>query len=150
MDLSQWLLCCCWTLCMFWIQTKCWLLTRPIYLCRLLTQDGVIEAVKRKRYFEKPCTERKRKNYENCRRIYHSEMARKLAFIGRKDREDPWLGCWWAGEWRDLSMDWFILRPKMEENVNLKSLLHLNDLWETNKMGFILSQYSTAKGRKHL
>ncbi|KAF7210940.1 small ribosomal subunit protein bS21m [Nothobranchius furzeri] len=62
-------------------------------LNRVLTQDGIIDTVKRKRYYEKPCRERQRKNFERCRRIYHSEMARKLAFISKTDREDPWLGC---------------------------------------------------------
>ncbi|XP_071356810.1 small ribosomal subunit protein bS21m [Trachinotus anak] len=62
-------------------------------LNRCLTQDGVIEDVKRKRYFEKPCRERQRKNFENCRRIYHMEMARKIAFLSKTSREDPWLGC---------------------------------------------------------
>uniref|UniRef100_A0A8C6SE79 Mitochondrial ribosomal protein S21 n=1 Tax=Neogobius melanostomus TaxID=47308 RepID=A0A8C6SE79_9GOBI len=63
------------------------------HLNRVLTQDGIIDTVKRKRYYEKPCRERIRKNFENCRRIYHSEMARKLSFISRTNREDPWLGC---------------------------------------------------------
>ncbi|XP_061681970.1 28S ribosomal protein S21, mitochondrial [Syngnathoides biaculeatus] len=62
------------------------------YLNRILTQDGIIEAVKRKRYYEKPCRERQRKNYENCKRIYDTEMARKIAFISRANRTDPWLG----------------------------------------------------------
>ncbi|XP_034401102.1 28S ribosomal protein S21, mitochondrial [Cyclopterus lumpus] len=62
-------------------------------LNRVLTQDGIIESVKRKRYFEKPCRERQRKNFENCRRIYNTEMARKITFISRTNREDPWLGC---------------------------------------------------------
>ncbi|KAJ0003445.1 hypothetical protein NQD34_008543 [Periophthalmus magnuspinnatus] len=62
-------------------------------LTRVLNQDGIIDTVKRKRYYEKPCRERIRKNFENCRRIYHSEMARKIAFISRTNREDPWLGC---------------------------------------------------------
>ncbi|XP_022603392.1 28S ribosomal protein S21, mitochondrial [Seriola dumerili] len=62
-------------------------------LNRFLTQEGIIEVVKRKRYFEKPCRERQRKNFENCRRIYHMEMARKIAFISKTSREDPWLGC---------------------------------------------------------
>ncbi|XP_053718943.1 28S ribosomal protein S21, mitochondrial [Synchiropus splendidus] len=62
-------------------------------LTRFLSQDGIIDHVKRKRYYEKPCIARQRKNFENCRRIYHSEMARKIAFISRTDREDPWLGC---------------------------------------------------------
>ncbi|XP_006788074.1 28S ribosomal protein S21, mitochondrial [Neolamprologus brichardi] len=60
---------------------------------RILTQDGIVDTVKRKRYYEKPCRERQRKNFENCRRIYHTEMARKIAFISRTNREDPWLGC---------------------------------------------------------
>ncbi|TWW65647.1 small ribosomal subunit protein bS21m [Takifugu rubripes] len=62
-------------------------------LTRLLTQDGIIETVKRKRYFEKPCRERRRRSYENCKRIYNTEMARKVAFISRTNRQDPWLGC---------------------------------------------------------
>uniref|UniRef100_A0A8C7X183 Mitochondrial ribosomal protein S21 n=1 Tax=Oryzias sinensis TaxID=183150 RepID=A0A8C7X183_9TELE len=60
---------------------------------RLLTQDGIIDTVKRKRYYEKPCRERQRKNFENCKRIYNTEMARKIAFISRTNRDDPWLGC---------------------------------------------------------
>lgn len=65
----------------------------PFYTLRLLTQDGIIETVKRKRYFEKPCRERRRRSYENCKRIYNTEMARKVAFISRTNRQDPWLGC---------------------------------------------------------
>ncbi|AWP21492.1 putative 28S ribosomal protein S21 mitochondrial [Scophthalmus maximus] len=62
-------------------------------LNRVLNQEGIVEAVKRKRYFEKPCRERQRKSFESCRRIYHMEMARKISFISRTNREDPWLGC---------------------------------------------------------
>lgn len=61
-------------------------------LSRVLSQDGIIETVKRKRYFEKPCRERQRKNFENCKRIYHMDMARKIAFVSRTNRADPWLG----------------------------------------------------------
>ncbi|XP_030265411.1 small ribosomal subunit protein bS21m [Sparus aurata] len=62
-------------------------------LNRVLTQEGIIDTVKRKRYYEKPCRERQRKSFENCRRIYHMEMARKLAFVSRTNRDDPWVGC---------------------------------------------------------
>ncbi|XP_028253160.1 28S ribosomal protein S21, mitochondrial-like [Parambassis ranga] len=62
-------------------------------LTRFLTLDGINETVKRKRYFEKPCRERQRKSFEKCKRIYHMEMARKINFISRTNREDPWLGC---------------------------------------------------------
>jgi len=59
----------------------------------ILTTDGIIDEVKRRRYYEKPCRRRIRENYENCRRIYNMEMARKLGFLMRKNRQDPWLGC---------------------------------------------------------
>ncbi|KAG8005251.1 28S ribosomal protein S21 [Nibea albiflora] len=61
-------------------------------LNRILSQEGIIDTVKRKRYFEKPCRERQRKSFENCRRIYHTEMDRKIAFVSRTNRDDPWLG----------------------------------------------------------
>nr|ACO08464.1 Mitochondrial 28S ribosomal protein S21 [Oncorhynchus mykiss] len=61
-------------------------------LNRVLSVDGIIETVKRKRYYEKPCRRRQRENYENCKRIYHSEMARKISFISRTQRQDPWVG----------------------------------------------------------
>ncbi|XP_017570863.1 28S ribosomal protein S21, mitochondrial [Pygocentrus nattereri] len=62
-------------------------------LNRVLSTDGIIETVKRGRYYEKPCRRRQRENYENCKRIYHTEMARKISFISRANRQDPWLGC---------------------------------------------------------
>ncbi|KAM4662028.1 small ribosomal subunit protein bS21m isoform 1-T3 [Discoglossus pictus] len=62
-------------------------------LNRILTVEGIIEDSKRRRYYEKPCNKRRRENYENCRRIYNSEMARKVTFLMRKNREDPWPGC---------------------------------------------------------
>ncbi|XP_072530772.1 small ribosomal subunit protein bS21m [Salminus brasiliensis] len=62
-------------------------------LNRVLAMDGVIDTVKRGRYYEKPFRLRQRKNYENCKRIYHTEMARKVSFISRTNRQDPWLGC---------------------------------------------------------
>nr|ACO07695.1 Mitochondrial 28S ribosomal protein S21 [Oncorhynchus mykiss] len=61
-------------------------------LNRVLSVDGIIETVKRKRYYEKPCRRRQRENYENCKRIYHSEMAWKISFISRTQRQDPWVG----------------------------------------------------------
>ncbi|NP_001153310.2 small ribosomal subunit protein bS21m [Danio rerio] len=63
------------------------------FLNRVLSTDGIIESVKRRRYFEKPCRKQIRKNYENCKRIYNTEMSRKIGFIAKAQREDPWLGC---------------------------------------------------------
>ncbi|XP_011829053.1 PREDICTED: 28S ribosomal protein S21, mitochondrial [Mandrillus leucophaeus] len=62
-------------------------------LYRILTMDGLIEDIKRRRYYEKPCRRRQRESYERCRRIYNMEMARKINFLMRKNRADPWQGC---------------------------------------------------------
>lgn len=60
---------------------------------RILSQDGITESVKQRRYYEKPCRKRQRLAYEACRRVYNTEMARKISFLSRKSRTDPWLGC---------------------------------------------------------
>ncbi|NXX99442.1 RT21 protein, partial [Centropus bengalensis] len=60
---------------------------------RILTQDGLVDAVRRGRYYEKPCRRRQRRAYEACRRVYNNEMGRKIAFLARSTRADPWLGC---------------------------------------------------------
>ncbi|XP_051848716.1 28S ribosomal protein S21, mitochondrial [Antechinus flavipes] len=62
-------------------------------LNRILTVDGLIDDIKRRRYYEKPCRQRQRESYETCRRIYNMEMARKINFLMRKNRLDPWQGC---------------------------------------------------------
>ncbi|NXF48360.1 RT21 protein, partial [Oceanites oceanicus] len=62
-------------------------------LSRTLSQDGVVEAVRRRRYYEKPCRRRQRLAYKACRRLYNAEMARKISFLARGARQDPWLGC---------------------------------------------------------
>ncbi|KAM6112447.1 small ribosomal subunit protein bS21m [Phoenicopterus ruber ruber] len=62
-------------------------------LNRILSHDGLVEAVRRRRYYEKPCRRRQRLAYEACRRVYNAEMGRKIAFLARGSRQDPWLGC---------------------------------------------------------
>ncbi|NWJ11785.1 RT21 protein, partial [Crypturellus undulatus] len=59
----------------------------------LTRRDGLVDAVKRRRYYEKPCRRRQRVAYEASRRVYNAEMARKLSFVARAARRDPWLGC---------------------------------------------------------
>ncbi|KAM7080309.1 small ribosomal subunit protein bS21m [Ciconia boyciana] len=62
-------------------------------LNRILSHDGLVEAVRRRRYYEKPCRRRQRLAYEACRRVYNAEMGRKIGFLARSSRQDPWLGC---------------------------------------------------------
>ncbi|XP_071956161.1 small ribosomal subunit protein bS21m-like [Antedon mediterranea] len=56
----------------------------------ILFRDGIIDTVKRGRYYEKPCQKRRRLQYENVKRIYNQEMTRKVNFIMKKNRTDPW------------------------------------------------------------
>uniref|UniRef100_A0A671EBG9 Mitochondrial ribosomal protein S21 n=1 Tax=Rhinolophus ferrumequinum TaxID=59479 RepID=A0A671EBG9_RHIFE len=53
-------------------------------LYRILTMDGLIEDIKRQRYYKKPCRQRQRESYETCRCIYNMEMTRKINFLKRK------------------------------------------------------------------
>ncbi|KAG8509207.1 28S ribosomal protein S21, mitochondrial [Galemys pyrenaicus] len=62
-------------------------------LNRILSEDGLLEDIRRRRYYEKPCRRRQRESYETCRRIYNMEMARKINFLMRRNRPDPWQGC---------------------------------------------------------
>ncbi|KAH9499979.1 28S ribosomal protein S21, mitochondrial [Bulinus truncatus] len=65
----------------------------PAYniLDRILKREKFFIEVKRKERFEKPFLTRSRLAYERCRRIYDSEMKRKIAFVMRKNRPDPFL-----------------------------------------------------------
>ncbi|XP_075815123.1 small ribosomal subunit protein bS21m-like [Microtus pennsylvanicus] len=65
---------------------------RPLNRC-ILTSDRLTEVIKQRCFYEKPCCRRQRGSYKTCRRIYNMEMARKINFLMRKNREDPWLGC---------------------------------------------------------
>ncbi|XP_006834852.1 PREDICTED: 28S ribosomal protein S21, mitochondrial-like [Chrysochloris asiatica] len=53
----------------------------------------LIDDIKRRRYYEKPCHKRQRESYETCPRIYNMEMAHKINFLMQKNRADPWQGC---------------------------------------------------------
>ena len=57
---------------------------------RLLRADKVVNTIKAQEYYEKPTRWRRRFMYERCKRIYDSEMSRKINFISRTHRADPW------------------------------------------------------------
>uniref|UniRef100_A0A2K5H812 Mitochondrial ribosomal protein S21 n=1 Tax=Colobus angolensis palliatus TaxID=336983 RepID=A0A2K5H812_COLAP len=48
-------------------------------LNRILTMEGLVEDIRHRRYYEKPC---------HC-----MEMARKINFLMRKTQADLWQGC---------------------------------------------------------
>jgi len=59
-------------------------------LDRMLRQEGVFERFKREQHYERPCKQRQRASTELAMRVYNAEMQRKIEFVLRKNRADPW------------------------------------------------------------
>ncbi|KAK5641713.1 hypothetical protein RI129_010260 [Pyrocoelia pectoralis] len=62
-------------------------------LNRILGKEGILEQYRRTRYYEKPFQFRRRINFERCKAIYNEDMERKIKFVLRKNRLDPYPGC---------------------------------------------------------
>ena len=60
-------------------------------LDRVLRNEGVIERARRMQYYEKPYQKRNRLSFEKCKRIYDSEMSRKIEFVLKKKRVEPFV-----------------------------------------------------------
>uniref|UniRef100_A0A0K8TS99 Putative 28s ribosomal protein s21 mitochondrial n=1 Tax=Tabanus bromius TaxID=304241 RepID=A0A0K8TS99_TABBR len=65
--------------------------------CRLLNRivgkEGIFDQYRRTRYYEKPFQVRRRINFEKCKAIYNEDMDRKIQFVLRKNRVEPFPGC---------------------------------------------------------
>ncbi|XP_031842313.1 mitochondrial ribosomal protein S21 [Nomia melanderi] len=59
----------------------------------IMAKEGFFQQFRRTRYYEKPTQTRRRVNYEKCKAIYNEDMSRKIKFLMRTNREDPWPGC---------------------------------------------------------
>lgn len=62
-------------------------------LNRIMGREGLLEQYRRTRYYEKPWQTRRRVNYERCVAIYSEDMRRKIDFVMRKNRVEPYPGC---------------------------------------------------------
>ncbi|XP_055384254.1 28S ribosomal protein S21, mitochondrial [Condylostylus longicornis] len=62
-------------------------------LNRILGKEEIFDQYRRTRYYEKPYQVRRRINYEKCKSIYNEDMNRKIQFILRKNRVEPFPGC---------------------------------------------------------
>ncbi|CAD6215887.1 GSCOCG00000703001-RA-CDS [Cotesia congregata] len=62
-------------------------------LNKILGNEGFLDQWRRTRYYEKPTQVRRRVNYERCKSIYDEDMNRKIQFLLRKNRVDPFPGC---------------------------------------------------------
>ncbi|XP_071455125.1 small ribosomal subunit protein bS21m [Hetaerina americana] len=58
-------------------------------LNRILGKEEIFDQYRRTRYYEKPFQFRRRINYEKCKSIYNEDMDRKIKFIMRKNRAEP-------------------------------------------------------------
>jgi len=62
-------------------------------LNRIMGREGMIDQYRRTRYYEKPFQTRRRVNYEKCKAIYNEDMTRKIQLVMRKNRVEPYPGC---------------------------------------------------------
>lgn len=62
-------------------------------LNRILGREEILDQFRRTRFYEKPYQMRRRVNFERCKSIYNEDMDRKIQFVLRKNRVDPFPGC---------------------------------------------------------
>uniref|UniRef100_A0A182MTM0 Uncharacterized protein n=2 Tax=Myzomyia TaxID=59140 RepID=A0A182MTM0_9DIPT len=62
-------------------------------LNRILGKEEIYDQFRRTRYYEKPFQTRRRINFERCKSIYNEDMNRKIQFVLRKNRVEPFPGC---------------------------------------------------------
>ncbi|EDV49237.1 28S ribosomal protein S21, mitochondrial [Drosophila erecta] len=62
-------------------------------LNRVLGKEELLDQFRRTRFYEKPYQVRRRINFEKCKAIYNEDMNRKIQFVLRKNRTEPFPGC---------------------------------------------------------
>ncbi|EDW84061.1 uncharacterized protein Dwil_GK13350 [Drosophila willistoni] len=62
-------------------------------LNRVLGKEELFDQFRRTRFYEKPYQVRRRINFEKCKAIYNEDMNRKIQFVLRKNRVEPFPGC---------------------------------------------------------
>nr|CAH0113694.1 unnamed protein product [Daphnia galeata] len=60
---------------------------------RIMGSEGWFDQYRRTRRYEKPFMARRRINFEKCKAIYNEDMNRKIQFVLRANRVDPFPGC---------------------------------------------------------
>ncbi|CAH0407141.1 unnamed protein product [Chilo suppressalis] len=60
---------------------------------RIIGKEGILERFRLNQYYEKPFQTRRRINHERCKAIYNEDMERKIKFVLRKNRHEPFPGC---------------------------------------------------------
>lgn len=65
------------------------LVTLFLLLCRITRNDKIAAAIRRNEYYIKPCERRKQVDLERAKRMYGAGMAKKVNFLMRKSRPNP-------------------------------------------------------------
>jgi len=55
-----------------------------------LNNERILEITKRNRYYEKQWMKRRRLAYEECTLIQRRELQKKINFLIRENRKEPW------------------------------------------------------------
>lgn len=61
-------------------------------LNRILSKEDIFGQYRRTRYYEKQTQVRRRINFETCKSIYNEDMDRKIKFLLRRNRIEPFPG----------------------------------------------------------
>lgn len=59
---------------------------------RIMAQEGMLKQFRLTRRYEKPFLTRRRLSYEKAKAIYDEDMSRKIKFVMKKNRIEPWVG----------------------------------------------------------
>lgn len=62
-------------------------------LNKIMGKEGFFDQFRRTRYYEKRHRFRNRINFEICKSLQNEDMSRKIDFILRKNRHEPFPGC---------------------------------------------------------
>lgn len=62
-------------------------------LNKIMGKEGFFDQFRRSRYYEKPTQVRRRINYERCKSLYDEDMNRRIQFLLKKNRDEPFPGC---------------------------------------------------------
>ncbi|XP_068244930.1 small ribosomal subunit protein bS21m-like [Palaemon carinicauda] len=60
---------------------------------RIMGKEGLLEQYRLTQRYEKPHKTRRRINFQKAKAIYNEDMDRKIQFVLKKNRLDPWVGC---------------------------------------------------------
>ena len=62
-----------------------------IFIDRIMRNDNIQTRWRQNLKYEKPWQTRQRLSYEKVKRVYDADMNKKIEFLMRKNRVEPWI-----------------------------------------------------------